>query len=44
MSGSLWQYYEPALDNDDNIIDFPSNYNNSISFKIKEKINWQTDG
>ena len=37
-SGSLWQYYrdEPGLDNNNNIIDFPSN-NNSILFKFKEK-------
>ena len=39
-SGSLWQYYrnEPALDNNNNIIDFPANNNNSISFKIKQQI------
>ena len=38
-SGSLWQYYrhEPALDNNDNIIDFPDDNNNSASFKFKQK-------
>ena len=37
ISGSLWQYYrdEPTLDNNNNIIDFPANNNNSISFKFK---------
>ena len=42
--GSLWQYYrdEPALDNNNNIIDFPANNNNSISFKFKQKITEQT--
>ena len=36
-SGSLWQYYrdELALDNNNNIIDFPANNNNSILFKFK---------
>ena len=36
-SGSLWQYYkdEPALHNNNNIIDSPAN-NNSISFKFKQ--------
>ena len=31
-SGSLWQYYrdEPALDDNNNIIDFPAHNNNSI--------------
>ena len=39
-SGSLWQYYrdEPALDANDNIIDFSVNTNNSISFKFKQQI------
>ena len=39
-SGSLWQNYsdEPALDANDNIIDFPADNNNSISFKFKQKI------
>ena len=41
ISGSLWQYYrdEPALDN--NIIDFPANKNNSVSFKLKQQITGQ---
>ena len=36
-SGRLWQYYrdEPALNNNNNIIDFPANNNNSILFKFK---------
>ena len=40
-SGSLWQYYrdEPALDNNNNIIDFHSDDNNSISFKLKQQVN-----
>ena len=39
-SGSLWLYYEdePALDNNNNTIDFPEDNNNSISFKFKQKI------
>ena len=43
-SGSLWQYKrnEPALDNNNNIIDFPANKNNSISFKFKQQITEQT--
>ena len=43
-SGSLWQYYrdEPALDKHNNIIDFPANNNNSISFKFKQQITEQT--
>ena len=42
--GSLWQFYrdEPALDNNNNIIDFPDNNNNSISFKFKQEITKQT--
>ena len=42
-SGSLWQYYrdEPALDNNDNIIDFSANNNNSISFNFKQQITGQ---
>ena len=38
-SGSLWQYYrdEPAIDNNNSIIDFPV-YSNSISFKYKQQI------
>ena len=40
----LWQYYrdEPALDNNDNIIDFPADNNNSVSFKFEQKITGQT--
>ena len=39
-SESLWQYYrhKPALDNNNNIIDFPANNNNSISFKFKQQM------
>ena len=42
--GSLWQYYidETAIDNNNNIIDFPTKNNNSISFKFKQKITSQT--
>ena len=38
--GNLWQYYrdQPALDNNTNIVDFPSDNNNSISFKFKQQI------
>ena len=38
-SGSLWQYYrdEPALNDNGNIIDFPTD-NNSASLKFKRKI------
>ena len=43
-SGSLWQYYrdEPALDNNDNITDFPAANNNSKSFKSKQQLTEQT--
>ena len=43
-SGSLQQYFrgEPALDNSDNIIDFPDVDNNSASFKFKQKLTGQT--
>ena len=43
-SGSVWQYYrdETALENNNNIIDFPANNNNSISFKVKQQITGQT--
>ena len=39
-SGSLWQYYkdEPTLDSSNNIVVFPSNNNNSISFEFKQQI------
>ena len=42
-SGSVWQYNkdEPALDNNNNIIDFPANNNNSISLKFKQQITGQ---
>ena len=42
MSGSLWQYYgdEPTLNN--NIIDFTTDNNDSISFKFKQQITGQT--
>ena len=45
-SGSLQQYYrdEPALGNNGNIIDFPTNSNNSNSFKFKQKIRGKTGG
>ena len=41
---SLWQYYrvEPALDNNNKIIGFAANNNNSTSFKFKEQITGQT--
>ena len=43
-SGSLWECYrdEPALDSNNNIIDFPTNNNNSISFKFKQQITGKT--
>ena len=39
-SGNVWQYYrdEPALDSNNNIIDFPADNNNSKSFKFKQQI------
>ena len=39
-SGSFWQNYrdEPALNDNGNIIDFPNDDNNSISFKFKQQI------
>ena len=42
-SGTLWPCYrdEPALDNNNNIIDFPAN-NNNTSFKFKQQIIGQT--
>ena len=41
--GCPWQYYrdEPALDNNNNIIDFPDDNNNSNLFKYKQKITRQ---
>ena len=43
-SGSLLQNYRdvPALDNNNNIKDFPANNNNNISFKFKQQITGQT--
>ena len=43
-SGSLWQQYrdESVLDNNNNIIDFPVNNNNSNLFKFKQQATWQT--
>ena len=43
-SGSVWQYYRDkrALDNNDNVIDFSANSNNSILFKFKQQITEQT--
>ena len=40
----LWQYYrgEPVLDNNNKIIDFPTNDNNSTSHKFKEQITGKT--
>ena len=42
--GCLWQYHrdEPAPDNNNNIIDFPANNNNSILSKLKQQITEQT--
>ena len=42
-SASFWQYYrdEPALDGNNNIIDFPADNNNSSSFKFKQQITRQ---
>ena len=44
-SGSLWQYYRDdlTLDNNNNIVDFPANNNNSISFKLKQQITGKTE-
>ena len=43
-SGSLWQYYrdEPVLNANGEVIDFPANNNNSVSFKFKQQITGQT--
>ena len=43
-SGSLWQYYrdEPALNANNEIIDFPANSNNSALLKCKQQITWGT--
>ena len=42
--GSYWRYYrdEPALTYNDNIIDFPNDKYNSMSFKFKQQIKGQT--
>ena len=44
ISGRLWQYYidEPALSNNNVIINFSAGSNNSISFKFKQQITEQT--
>ena len=44
-SRRLWQYYrdEPALDNNNNVIDSPVGNNNSISFKLKQKKTGETE-
>ena len=44
-SGTLWQYYrdEPALNASGNIIDFPADNNNGVSFKFKTKITDKTE-
>ena len=44
ISWSFWQYYrnEPALDNNNNIVDFPAKNNNSTSLKFKEQITGPT--
>ena len=44
-SGSLWKCYrdEPVLDNNNNIINFPDDNNNSISFKFKRQIRRQAE-
>ena len=38
ISDNLWQYHrdEPALDNNNNIIDFPADNNNSALLKFKQ--------
>ena len=43
-SGSSWQYYRdiPAVDSNNNIIDFPANKNKGVSFKFKQQITVQT--
>ena len=44
ISESLWQRYrdEPALEDNNNVIDFPANNNKSTSFKFKQQITVQT--
>ena len=43
-TGKLWKYYrdESALDDNNNIIGFSTNNNNSISFKFKRQITGRT--
>ena len=43
ISGRLWQFYrdEPAINNNNNNIDFSDNNDNSISFKFKQQITGQ---
>ena len=43
-SGSPCQFYrdEPALNNNDVLIDFPPDNNNSISFKLKQETTGET--
>ena len=43
-SENLWKYYrhEQVLDNRNNIIHFPANNNNSISFNFKQQITGKT--
>ena len=38
-SGILWQYYKQkaALDDKNNITDFPANNNNSVLFRVKKQ-------
>ena len=40
ISRNLWQYCrdEPALHDDNHVIDLPPNKNNSASFKLKQQI------
>ena len=44
ISGSLWQYYrdEPVLNANYEIIDFPTDNNDSKSFKFTQQITGQT--
>ena len=42
-SGSLWEYYtDTALENNDNIIDFPVDYIPSNLLKFKQQVTGQT--
>ena len=44
ISGSYWYYYkdEPALNDNENVIYFPNDNNNNISFKFKQQITGKT--